>query len=390
LETATATRPLTPLETFTSHLRAHYHQPDIEAIEIVLAAVAAHYVDDADPIWLFLEGPPGTGKTEMGLNPLDGLPKVIPLGDLTPNTFLSGWGAKNGKAADSLLHQGGDSILFTIKDFTTLMSKKPEARAEIVSQLREIYDGLFTKHTGQGRIPTWKGKATVIAAVTNAIERQWSLLRDLGERFMTVRWERGNGLELARRAITRTLSRHAVLTQSREMVKEIMKKVPLTGKFPRLPDNMIGPISHMAEFGSLARGQVTRDSMGKRTIIDIPDPEAGTRFASAIMNAISAYALLQGRVPITEDLRIGRRLLFDSVARNRVRILNSVPLDAPMHAIDIKRMTGMPLSTIAWIGEELDALGLLQKSDAGEETHFEYTELGRSLREGMSATASTT
>lgn len=373
-----ATRSTTALEQFTTHLKQHYYQPDIEAIEIVLAVVAAHYVLDADPIWLFLEGPPGTGKTEMGITPLYGLPDAIPLGDITPNTFLSGR-ADHGDHKASLLQQGGSSILFTIKDFTTMMSKRPDVRAEIISQMREIYDGQFVKNTGMGNAVSWKGKVTMIAAVTPAIEREWALLRDLGERFMTVRWERGNGVEMARRAINRSVSRHAVSRQSGELVQMLMRNVRTVGKLGSLPESLSEPIVHMAEFGATARCRVIRDSSGKREIIDIPQPEAPTRFSSALSNAISAYALLKGRAPILEDLRIAQRLLFDSIARTRVRLLTSIPPDTSIEHCDLIKLTGMPASTILWVGRELEALGLITIATITGADTFEYTERGRGL-----------
>ena len=373
------------LDQFLCHLKAHYHQPDTEAIEIVLSAVASHYVLDADPLWIFLEGPPGTGKTEMGIVPLKALPDVIPLGDITSNTFLSGWSDKGreGSQSNSLLIKGGSSIIFTIKDFTTLMSKKPDERAAIIGQIRELYDGAFSKHTGRGDEHIWQGKITFIAAVTPAIERQWALLRELGERFMTVRWGRGDGLALGRRAIHRDLSRHAVAKQSGELVCELMKRVKLVGKLGMLPEELSEPIVHMAEFGAMARGQIIRDTSSKREIIDVPQPEAPTRFSTALSNAVMAYALLKERRPIVEDLRIARRMMFDSVAHNRVSILEAIPVDAPISYEDIRKLTQMPASTIMWVGRELEALKLIQIAEVGGEHLFAYSDFGKQLREGF-------
>src|SRR5438445_4197967 len=163
-------------EAYTTHVKRWFFQPDLEAVRVTLAAAASHFHKDCDPFWLFILGPSGADKTSLCINSLLDLPQVHMQGELTAKTFLSGY---TGTAHPSLLHQIGSGIL-AFKDFTTFMSKRPEEQAEIASQLREIYDGSFVKNTGKGITISWKGKITVIAAATPALERAWASRRDLG------------------------------------------------------------------------------------------------------------------------------------------------------------------------------------------------------------------
>src|SRR5581483_465565 len=72
-------------------LEEWYYKPDLQAVRIVLGTIAAHYLNIGDPAWLFIVAPPGAGKTTMSLMGAAGLPQVIPIGDVTENTFLSGF-----------------------------------------------------------------------------------------------------------------------------------------------------------------------------------------------------------------------------------------------------------------------------------------------------------
>src|SRR5262249_37330349 len=79
-------------------------EPDIEALEALCSAVAAHYLV-GQPAWLMLIAPPGSAKTEY-LKSLSELPrtegkKVLwPIDAVTPRTFLSGQFGGEGGGAD--------------------------------------------------------------------------------------------------------------------------------------------------------------------------------------------------------------------------------------------------------------------------------------------------
>jgi hypothetical protein len=100
-----------------------------------------------DPLWLFLVGPPSAGKTEV-IAALGDIPSIFPLSSLTPQTFASGFEGKHGET--SLLPRLSGKTL-TMKDFGSVLTMYREKKAEIIGQLREIYDGQFSKTWGNGR-----------------------------------------------------------------------------------------------------------------------------------------------------------------------------------------------------------------------------------------------
>ena len=115
----------------------------------VLGAVAANLLPGGDPVWLGLIAPPSSAKTEI-LNSLSGLPNVVQASSLTPASFLSGTSKKDKdkESTGGLLSQIGKFGIIVMKDFTSMLSLRPEANAEVLAVLREVFDGRYTRHVG--------------------------------------------------------------------------------------------------------------------------------------------------------------------------------------------------------------------------------------------------
>ena len=365
-------------ETWTeliSHLNQWFYKPDLEALEIVLSAVAAHYVPQTDPIWLFIIGPASTGKTAITINPLYGIKNAYPVSDLSPKAFLSGRGPKR----NSLLHRVGESGILLFKDFTTVISKRENDRMEVASHLREIYDGSFSRDTGTGKVPTWKGKITVIAACTPAIERAWGIMHELGERFIHVRWPRQSGPELIEMAQKQIGHEKMIEARSQKLVRAILDRTTRVKPTP-LTKMAMEKLEPFSELLAQLRCRVIRDSShGARRIIDVPEPEAPTRIYKALDLLVRFHAqIFHGGTVTSDSLRIARRIVIDSVPKARTSILLCIPNGSYQSRTDLTKMTKMPYSTVAWNLEEMVALGVLTeeitRSGDNENINYRLTE----------------
>src|SRR5262249_43913746 len=137
------------------------------------------YLRVGDSAWLFLVGPPGTGKTTTAILAASELPSVVPLGDFNERTLLSGF---YGHREPGLLEKIGKTVqeghvytttgdaIFVCKDFTTVLSMRRETRAAILGQSREIHDGEFRRSFGTGETKIWRGRVSIVAAVTPALD----------------------------------------------------------------------------------------------------------------------------------------------------------------------------------------------------------------------------
>ena len=120
-------------------MRKHLLLDDYTVVDIILAVVIANLFK-TDPLWMLIIGASSTAKTEL-LAALDGLPMMFFISDLTTNTLVSG------KKDASLLPRLTDKII-CMKDFTTILSKRPDDLKIIMGHLREVYDQKFTKSYG--------------------------------------------------------------------------------------------------------------------------------------------------------------------------------------------------------------------------------------------------
>jgi hypothetical protein len=169
--------------------------PSRTPVYAMLGTIVANLLP-GDPVWLGLVAPPSSAKTEL-LNSVCGLPFAVSVSTLTLAALLSGTprrqhaqGAKGG-----LLRQVKNPGLLVLKDFTSTLTMKPETKAEVLSALREIYDGKWTRHIGTdgGRTLHWEGKLGFVFGCTGAIDTQHSVSDALGNRFLLSRLEPGEG-----------------------------------------------------------------------------------------------------------------------------------------------------------------------------------------------------
>lgn len=335
------------------HIIKHFYHPDLEALRVVFAAVHAHYAG-GDPCWLFVIGPAGSGKTSIAINCISALPDVQVTSDLTPRSFIAG---KAAKSNSTLLNK--KSVIIAFKDFTTMISKREESQREIVAILREIYDGQMSYRTSEAH-RKWDGKATVIAAVTPAIERSWSIHRDLGERFGQVRWQNTKRpTEAARMARAQLGHERDVAAMMRAMTVDLFQSV---GKEPaELPEVYGSQIDAAATMIANLRRNVVRDSSAGRPIIDVSQPEEPTRLAKGLATIAGHHAALFSREEVEEyDMRTAMRSALDTIPATRLAIIQNIPGEIPIAAREIREMTGILKNAIHWHTDELEALGVLK------------------------------
>ena len=142
-------------------------------------------------MWLGLIAPPSSAKTEI-LNSLSGLPNVVQASSLSPASFLICHieeRPRQGGHRRTAALRSKSSELSSWKEFTTMLSLRPEMQQEVLAILREVYDGRYTRHVGTdgGRTMTWNGKAGLIFASTEAFDTHHAVISAMGDRFLLCR-----------------------------------------------------------------------------------------------------------------------------------------------------------------------------------------------------------
>jgi hypothetical protein len=356
----TVTTPFVPPSwtDLVTHLNKWFHKPDVEALEVVLSAVAAHPAVQGDPCWLFVIGPSGSGKTEIIVNAIRGLANAHVLGAVNENSFVSFYRGEVGGILPRLKATNNSGI-FIFKDFTTMLSLRDEEKNKIMAQLREIYDGYWARGTGTGE-HFWEGKVTCVAACTPALEDAWSIKRELGERFLTVRWPRIGGTALARAAGKQRGHETVIRKTTTALALKVLQSTPLT-RLPEMNDEMGFRIDSLSEIVAILRGAVKRNFNGKREIVSAPEPEEPGRIRKSLGILVCAHAALWRREPTNDDFRLALRVAFDSIPPRRLDLFRHFPLSEPLKFNKLIEITQLPESTIDWNLEELLALKVVKR-----------------------------
>jgi hypothetical protein len=257
--------PSSPIEDTLQTFERWLYLSNRRPLYAMLGTVAANLLP-GDPVWLGLVAPPSSAKTEL-LNALTGLPFVVSVSTLTLASLLSGTpkrqqaaGAKGG-----LLRQVGNPGLLCLKDFTSTLTMRPENKPEVLSALREIYDGKWTRYVGTdgGRVLHWEGKLGLVFGCTGAIDTQHSVGDALGNRFLLMRL--GTGENQFAWALKHTGV--SIGTMRRELVASVTQLFNASRSAPRPLDKESSEFRRLNRVINLVvrlRGATERDRYSRR------------------------------------------------------------------------------------------------------------------------------
>jgi hypothetical protein len=241
-------------------------------IDFVFGVIFANRLD-SKPVWLYIIGPPGSGKTEI-LQSLTGHKSIFSISTLTSNTLISGMVQKQ-KGKDPSLLPKLDKKIMIIKDFTVLLKGRRDDLSAIMGQLRDVYDGTCRKVFGTGKSTYYKSKFGIIAAVTSEIDKHLAALAPLGERFLSYRLPRITDKEKRARA-DRASRNIETKKMERDMRRAAHRVLDLNPPAATLNNFIRKQIADVAMLVANARTPVQKDRMTKQPIA-IPDPEVPTR-----------------------------------------------------------------------------------------------------------------
>jgi 5S rRNA maturation endonuclease (ribonuclease M5) len=340
------------------------HLPDLLPLYAVLGAIAANYLP-GDPVWLGLVAPPSSAKTEI-LNATSRLPDFHPASTITPGSLLSGTSKRerSAHAKGGLLKAIGSFGFLVLKDFTSILSMRPDAKAEILAALREIYDGSWVRNVGTdgGQTLSWSGKIGVLFGVTPAIDSHHSVIGAMGERFLLCRLPPAGACQ-AEYALKHV--GQATTTMRTALADAVAALFASPRRDPRpLSDVETKRLTNVASLAVRLRSTVERDRFS-REIEAVQGAEGPARLVLALER------LLAGLDSIGCDraraLDVVERVALDSVPPLRRRAYQVVREHAGM--IETKAVADalrLPTNTIRRVLEELAVYDLVRREGHGQ------------------------
>jgi len=319
-----------------------YLTPDTKyVLKTTTASVLANYSVD-DPVWLQIIAPPSSAKTEIILGH-SGIPEAWNKSSLTSKTLISGE-RSNEKA--SLLLQIGRFGIFLIKDFTTILELPYNERAEIFAQLREIYDGYYSKSFGTGKTISWYGKLGIVSGCTPIIEKYTPNLTALGERFLFARIDdytkeyEDKALDKALGGDSEEISnyRDSLKNTISEFVKSRLDKA-IDFKLV-LNNDHINTLKKYSRFIAKVRSNVVRDTYNRDSILVKPFSESPMRVSKQLMSILKGLCITDNcESPKDEHFAHLARLTLDNLPPLKREFIDNVTKEGT-YRVDLARALG--------------------------------------------------
>jgi hypothetical protein len=349
--------PVISFEEYEKRVHRWMLLADPGILKILPAVYVANFLEGRDPVWVMFVGPSGGGKTEL-LGMLNDMPKIYPISLLTPNTFLSGFPGRNDS---SLLPKVNDRIM-SFKDWTSILSMNKDARAEILGQMREIFDGSLKKPFGNGKVAEWKGKVGMIAGCTPAVDIAAQMHASLGERFIYYRIAMPDRTEVAYRCLVNNDSAAAMRKDLKDAFYSFMKGVQTKASTDNLPDEVKAMIVRVANVATLARSGVIRDLGPKKEVVYVPSPEMPTRIVQQLATLATALMLVNGgKFDQAADGAILMKVAMDSIPQTNRMVMEAVAVKAWQTTADVAAWLGYPTSPVRMYLENLAMLGVVNR-----------------------------
>lgn len=309
-----------------------------------------------DPIWMFLIGPSGGGKTEF-LQSLFDLPDIYPLSLLTPNTFLSGMPGPK----DASLLPLVDNKILAFLDWTNMLAMNKDGRAEIMGQLRDIYGGYMKKVFGTGATREWTGKVGVIACTTPVIDFTQQANASLGERFIHYRLAMPERKLVARRALTNGAHQPEMRIALRNAFYSFMKGIKIPEIDPEIPTEAQEEIIRVANFSTMARSSVIRDFGMKKDVIFVPASEMPTRIVQQLNTLAIALMVVNDGTYMEKDMDIIYKIALDSIPQTNYMVMKEMARADERTTSEIAASIGYPTPPIRIYLENLALLGVASR-----------------------------
>jgi hypothetical protein len=358
---------------------------DLVALRAALAAYAANMHLTGDPVWLGLVSGSSTGKTETAMA-LRRLPHVVVASTLSGEAaLLSGTPAKDRAegATGGLLGRVGDRGMLVLKDFTSIISMQRDRRGQILSALRELFDGAWYRDIGGegGTRLEWHGKLGMVMASTTAYDRAYAVIAELGDRFVLVRLA-DDGPQDGMRA---ALDGAGLEDKARDELAEAV--AGLLGHDPEPPaleatDQDKDRLAALANFITQARSPVARDYRGEIELV--LDREGPYRFGKQLFALLRASGLLG--LDRGQAWEIVARVARDSLPKLRWRVLAALAKgDGGLSTNQVANAVWHPKQSTKRTLEDLVAHRVVARRTVGKEDRWRLTETADQAVNGILA-----
>ncbi len=332
--------------------------PGDEILQVVFGTCIANKLPKGDPVWMFIVAPPGGTKSEVLMSLTDG-EQIETITTLTPHSLISGMILQGG--GDPSLLATLDGKILVIKDFTAIIGMNPVSRDEILSLLRDAYDGRCEKRFATGIVRRYEVSFGLLAGVTPAIDGISRITTLLGERFLKYR-PIGKRVEAIERALQNMIKGESMRTELKTVAKTVVDAD--IRKIPTIQDDIAKRLVALARWVAALRGAVMREGYSGR-VMQKPVPEYGTRLVKQLGKLALGIAIYCGKKEVDFDVwEVVKKVGKDCVTAH-IEEMFRLMYSSPEHlsVVELARKTQMPFESTKTYVEDLCLLGVLEPSE---------------------------
>jgi hypothetical protein len=275
-----------------------------EGLAIACATVLSKEIP-GDPLWMFLIGPSGSGKSLVLETLTESEDHVVYETSMTSRSFLSGFAC--GDDDPSILARVTDPPkCLVLKDYTTVITLPAQELETLYGLMRDAYDGRVERTFGNNVTRSYRGYFSVVAGVTPEIHTLGH--SHLGERFL--KYELAGKTNLASdKAIMAALRSGMDAAQDREGKRHrqaavcsfVTHLIENFDAIPTIPEASLARIIALAKVVAMSRSRVSRDEHGVAKYEG--SAEAPTRVAKQLAKLAQSLTIVFG------EETVGKRAL---------------------------------------------------------------------------------
>ncbi|MEC8339598.1 MAG: hypothetical protein VXZ40_03150 [Nanoarchaeota archaeon] len=299
-----------------SDIKKLLYLEDTKLIDLILA-VNISRLQRGTKLWLVIVGKSSDGKTALlDLFDDDGFTTKT-VKRITPNTLIN---ANKNKSKTPDLAPLLDNKVVLIPEMAQILQLHPEAKAQVLAQLTDLYDGDLAMQSGTGLDIRYKDlNVSLIACSTPMIDQHTTFRNAIGTREMMYRTDDKDDDKLMDKVYENSFK------DLRQVKEEIKLRIRLFLKTRKFENEEINPlivkrIKSLAEIITYLRATALSEQ-GTGELISTPSREAPTRVLHQLLTLYKSLKSIDDDYCDNKAMEIVKKVVLSSSNQMRIKVL---------------------------------------------------------------------